>query len=46
MVCEEWAREQGYHFLALGTGSANVRARGFYRNLNFLEEDVRLVKLL
>ncbi len=46
MACEQWAREQGYRFLALGTGAANARARGFYRNLNFLEEDVRLVKLL
>lgn len=45
-ACAEWARAQGYHFLALGTGAANTRAREFYRRLGFLDEDVRLAKLL
>ena len=45
-ACAEWARAQGYAFLALGTGAANTRARRFYQQLGFREEDVRLVKLL
>lgn len=46
VACEQWARDQGYHFLTLGTGVANHRARGFYKHLGFLEEDIRLAKLL
>ncbi len=45
-ACARWAREQGYRLLSLETGAANTRARGFYAHLGFLEEDVRLVKLL
>ncbi|HLW03359.1 MAG TPA: GNAT family N-acetyltransferase [Ktedonobacterales bacterium] len=45
-ACAGWAREQGYRFLALETGIANTRARGFYAHLGFLEEDIRLVKPL
>jgi len=46
VVCEQWARDQGYTFLVLATGAANERARGFYHHLGFLEEDVTLMKLL
>lgn len=45
-ACEQWARKQGYAFLALHTGAANERARGFYHHLGFQEEDVKLVKPL
>jgi ribosomal protein S18 acetylase RimI-like enzyme len=45
-ACTEWARAQGYSILALNTGAGNVVARRFYSGLGFLEEDVRLVKLL
>ena len=45
-ACEQWAREQGYSYLALATGAANGRARGFYSHRGFLEEDVTLVKRL
>lgn len=45
-ACEQWAREQGYPILVLDTGAANTRARAFYQRLGFLEEDIKLVKLL
>ncbi len=45
-ACEQWAREQGYHVLALATGAANERALGFYRHLGYRDEDITLVKLL
>jgi ribosomal protein S18 acetylase RimI-like enzyme len=45
-TCAQWARERGYRFLTLETGAANIRARGFYQHLGFLEEDIRLVKRL
>lgn len=45
-ACEQWAREQGYRFLSLTTGSANERALGFYRHMGYLDEDVTLVKML
>ena len=45
-ACEQWARNQGYGLLVLHTGAANVHARGFYQRLGFLEEDVKLVKVL
>ena len=45
-ACERWAISQGYLHLALETGAANTRARGFYQHLGFMEEDVKLVKLL
>ena len=45
-ACERWAREQGYRILALATGAANERAPGFYRHLGYLDEDIRLVKML
>lgn len=44
--CEQWAREQGYRILSLATGATNEQARGFYRHIGYLDEDVTLVKLL
>ena len=43
---EEWAREHGYRLVALDTGAANARARGFYGRLGYAEESVKLVKVL
>lgn len=45
-ACEQWGREQGYRILSLATGAANENALGFYRHIGFLEEDVKLVRLL
>ena len=45
-ACEQWAREQGYRILSLATGAGNERALGFYRHMGYLDEDVKLVKLL
>ncbi len=45
-ACEQWGREQGYRILCLATGVANERALGFYRHMGYLDEDVKLVKLL
>ena len=45
-ACEQWAREQGYRILSLATGAANERALGLYRHMGYLDEDVKLVKLL
>ena len=45
-AAEEWSREQGLPFLALGTGTANSRARAFYARHGYLEEDIRLAKAL
>ncbi|MCI0580377.1 MAG: GNAT family N-acetyltransferase [Chloroflexi bacterium] len=45
-ACEQWAREQGYQILSVTTGAANERALGFYHHLGYLDEDVKLVKLL
>lgn len=45
-ACEQWARQQGYRILSLATGAANERALGFYRHLGYLDEDVKLIKLL
>lgn len=46
-ACEQWAREQGYRSLVLDTGTiGNERARRFYQHLGFLEESIKLTKLL
>ncbi len=45
-AAEQWARMRQLSFLTLVTGAANQSARGFYRQLGFLEEEVRLTKLL
>jgi GNAT superfamily N-acetyltransferase len=45
-AAEDWARERGLPFLALGTGTANRRARAFYARHGYQEEDIRLAKAL
>jgi ribosomal protein S18 acetylase RimI-like enzyme len=45
-AAEEWARGAGYRCITLHTGAANERARSFYRRLGYVEEDVKLTKLL
>lgn len=45
-AAESWAREQGYRLIALDTGAANARSRGFYARLGYQEEQVTLVKEL
>jgi GNAT superfamily N-acetyltransferase len=45
-AAEDWAREQGLPYLALGTGTANSRARAFYARYGYREEDIRLAKAL
>lgn len=45
-ACEQWAREQGYRILSLATGAANTHALGFYRHMGYLDEDVKLIRLL
>lgn len=45
-AAEAWARERGFRFITLGTGTANTRARAFYARHGYAEEDVRLAKPL
>ena len=45
-AAEDWARQRGLPFLALGTGMANSRARAFYASHGYREEDVRLARPL
>jgi ribosomal protein S18 acetylase RimI-like enzyme len=45
-AAEDWARAHGCATVALDTGATNLRARGFYDHLGYVEESVRLVKLL
>jgi len=45
-AAEAWALARGYRTLTLETGAANHDARGFYARLGFLEEGVRLTKVL
>ncbi len=46
MSAEAWARKHGMHRVALDTGAANIRARGFYEHFRYAEESVKLVKML
>jgi ribosomal protein S18 acetylase RimI-like enzyme len=43
---EEWARDRGLERITLETGAANTRARNFYRALGYLDEEVRLTRIL
>lgn len=43
-AAEDWAVRRGRTHLTLETGAANVRARQFYRDRGYLEEDVRLTR--
>jgi ribosomal protein S18 acetylase RimI-like enzyme len=45
-AAEQWAREAGFRCITLHTGAANERARGFYGRLDYVEEDVKLTKVL
>ena len=45
-AAERWASARGLPALALDTGAANARAHGFYAQLDFGEESVKLVKRL
>lgn len=43
---EAWAREHGLGLIVLDTGAANTRARRFYGRFGFVEESVRLTRVL
>lgn len=43
---EQWARDRGLTALTLETGAANSRARRFYAELGYREEQVQLTKPL
>jgi GNAT superfamily N-acetyltransferase len=43
---ERWARERGLKRMTLETGAVNTRARAVYGKLGYVEEEVRLTKLL
>ena len=43
---EAWARERGIRIVELDTGVSNSRSRAFYARLGFVEESVKLVKVL
>ncbi len=45
-AAEDWASGRGYRLVVLDTGTANTRARAFYRRLGYAEESVRSVKVL
>jgi GNAT superfamily N-acetyltransferase len=43
---EQWAQEQGLSLIVLDTGAGNARARRFYSRNGFVEEGVRLTKVV
>lgn len=43
---EDWARSRNLAPIVLDTGAANVRARRFYGKRGFVEESVKLTKVL
>lgn len=43
---EGWAREHDLGLVVLDTGAANTRARRFYARLGYVEEGVKLAKVL
>jgi GNAT superfamily N-acetyltransferase len=45
-AAERWARQRGLGRVTLETGAANTHARAFYGRLGYVEEEVRLTKLL
>jgi ribosomal protein S18 acetylase RimI-like enzyme len=45
-TAEHWAVDHGYRCITLTTGAANERALGFYHRLGYIDEDVKLTKLL
>lgn len=46
VAAEQWARQVGYRCITLHTGAANRRARQFYVQLGYNEEDIKLTKVL
>lgn len=45
-AAEAWARGCGLRLVVLETGAANARARGFYARLGYVEESVKLAKVV
>ena len=45
-AAEHWARARGLRHLTLQTGVANGDARAFYHALGYLEEEIRLTRVL
>jgi ribosomal protein S18 acetylase RimI-like enzyme len=45
-AAEEWAASRGLAHITLETGAANTRARGFYGALGYVDEEVRLTRVL
>jgi ribosomal protein S18 acetylase RimI-like enzyme len=45
-AAEDWATSRGLGHITLETGAANSRARGFYGALGYLDEEVRLTRIL
>ncbi len=45
-AAEHWARSRGYSIIVLETGAENTHARAFYEHRGYLNESVRLAKLL
>ena len=45
-AAEGWASAQGLPVLELDTGASNEHARHFYAHLGYVEESVKVVKLL
>lgn len=43
---ERWARDRGITRITLETGAANDRARAFYSARGYLDEEIRLTRLL
>jgi GNAT superfamily N-acetyltransferase len=43
---EGWARDQGLALIVLETGAGNARARRFYARSGFVEEGVKLTRVL
>jgi GNAT superfamily N-acetyltransferase len=45
-AADAWARDHGLRNLTLHTGAFNTNARAFYAALGFVEEEVRLTRLI
>ncbi|MEM8902893.1 MAG: GNAT family N-acetyltransferase [Actinomycetota bacterium] len=43
---ERWALDAGLRCITLHTGAANTAARAFYEALGYVEEDVKLTRVL
>jgi ribosomal protein S18 acetylase RimI-like enzyme len=45
-AAQDWALEEGYRFLTLDVFASNQHARVFYRQLGFIDQTVKMVKIL